>query len=273
MSGTILDAVTFFGAGLVIAALAWRRVGGAGGRWRKPNRRGRHLPLSLGWALAWGLTPLLAVVWIQIDLQGTRTSQLGELMAAAIVFLAGLADDVFGGDVRGLRGHLRVLLAGRMTTGSVKVAVAVLAASLTVVWTPREHLWANLLAVIAIAGCANVWNGLDVAPGRALKAFLFVGVVLLVVDLRAFLLVCLGSATAVLVPDLRERGMLGDSGANLIGFLAGAEIVRRLPEVWLIPGALIVIGLNVLAETVTFSRAIAAVPPLRWLDGLGRVPD
>jgi hypothetical protein len=43
--------------------------------------------------------------------------------------------------------------------------------------------------------------------------------------------------------------------------------------VWLIPAVLIVIGLNVLAETVTFSRTIEAIPPLRWFDGLGRLPD
>jgi hypothetical protein len=75
------------------------------------------------------------------------------------------------------------------------------------------------------------------------------------------------------VPDLRERGMLGDSGANLLGFLAGVEIVRRLPEPWLIPATLIVVGLNVLAETITFSGTIEGVPPLRWLDRLGRLPD
>jgi hypothetical protein len=100
-----------------------------------------------------------------------------------------------------------------------------------------------------------------------------VALVLLVVDLRAFLLVCTGAAAAILGPDLRERGMLGDSGANLLGFLAGAEIVRRLPEVWLIPAALVVIGLNVLAETVTFTRTIDAIPPLRWFDRLGRLPQ
>jgi hypothetical protein len=105
------------------------------------------------------------------------------------------------------------------------------------------------------------------------KASLVVALVLLVVDLKAFLLVCTGAATALLVPDLRERGMLGDSGANLLGFLAGAEIVRRLPEIWLIPAVLVVIGLNVLAETVTFSRTIEAIPPLRWFDRLGRLSD
>jgi UDP-GlcNAc:undecaprenyl-phosphate/decaprenyl-phosphate GlcNAc-1-phosphate transferase len=270
---TVLDGVLAFGGGLALAALAWHVVQRAGPRWRKENRRGRLLPVALGWAFAIGSVGLVAVIWGQVDRIGLRASQTGEVMGAAIVFFTGVVDDGYGGSVRGLRGHLRALLSGQVTTGGLKLAAAVLAGGITVAWTPRDHLWANLLALVAIAGCTNIWNGLDVAPGRALKGFLVVALVLLVVDLKAFLLVCAGAATAVLVPDLRERGMLGDSGATLLGFLAGAEIVRRLPEPWLIPAALIVIGLNVLAETITFSRTIETIPPLRWFDLLGRLPD
>jgi hypothetical protein len=229
--------------------------------------------VSLGWALAFGVAATAYPVWAQVDELGFRGSQAGELLGAAIVFLAGVIDDGFGGGDRGLRGHLRAVLDGRVTTGVLKLAAAVLAAAVTVAWTPREHLWANLLALVAIAGCTNVWNGLDVAPGRATKGFLVVAVVLLLVDVRAFLLICTGAASAVLVPDLRERAMLGDSGANLLGFLAGAEIVRRLPEIWLLAAVAIVVGLNILAETVTFTRTIEAIPPLRWFDRLGRLPE
>jgi UDP-GlcNAc:undecaprenyl-phosphate/decaprenyl-phosphate GlcNAc-1-phosphate transferase len=270
---TMLGRVLAFGAGFVLAALAWHLVRRVGPRWRKENRRGRPLPATLGWALAAGLLTLVAVVWDQVDEIGLRGSQTGEVIGAAVVFAAGVLDDRYGGAVRGLRGHLRALLSGHITTGGLKLGAAVLAATITVAWTPRDRLWANVFALIAVAGCTNIWNGLDVAPGRALKGFLVVAIVLLAVDLKAFLLVCTGAATAVLIPDLRERGMLGDSGANLLGFLAGAEIVRRLPQVWLIPAVLIVIGLNVLAETVTFSRTIEAIPPLRWFDRLGRLPD
>lgn len=262
-----------FSLGLVVAAIGLVVFRPSSARWWKTNRRGISVPVSLGWALALGVAATGSAVWVQVDELGIRDSQAGELIAAAIVFLAGVVDDGFGGDVRGLRGHLRALLVGRLTTGGIKLAAAVLAAGITVAWTPREHLWANLVALIAIAGCTNVWNGLDVAPGRATKGFLVVAAALLLVDVRAFLLICAGAATAVLVPDLRERGMLGDSGANLLGFLAGAEIVRRLPEVWLIPAVAIVVGLNVLAETVTFTRTIDAIPPLRWFDRLGRLPE
>lgn len=273
MTALELDGAVAFGAGFAVAALAWHLVQRAGRRWRKENRRGRLLPATLGWALAIGCVGLLAVIWQQVDRIGLRASQTGEVLGATIVFLAGVGDDGYGGSVRGLRGHLGALLSGHLTTGGLKLAAAVLGAAITVAWTPRDHLWANLFALIAIAGCTNIWNGLDVAPGRALKGFLVVALALLVVDVKAFLLVCTGAATAVLIPDLRERGMLGDSGANLLGFLAGAEIVRRLPEVWLIPAALIVIGLNVLAETLTFTRTIEAIPPFRWFDRLGRLPD
>jgi UDP-GlcNAc:undecaprenyl-phosphate/decaprenyl-phosphate GlcNAc-1-phosphate transferase len=267
------EAGAWFAWGLGLAALGWFAARRAGSRWRKLNRREREMPATLGWAIALAVAGIALVVVRQVQVVGLRDSQAGELLAAAIVFLAGVIDDGFGGTVRGLRGHLRALLRGQLTTGGVKLAAAVLAAAITVAWTPREHLWANLLALVAIAGCTNVWNGLDVAPGRALKGFLVVAIVLLVVDVRAFLLVCTGAAAAALVPDLRERGMLGDSGANLLGFLAGAEIVRRLPEVWLIPAVLVVIGLNVLAETVTFTRMIDAIAPLRWIDRLGRLPE
>lgn len=268
-----LDGVLAFGAGALLGVVGWRLVRRPGPRWWKENRRGRLVTVTLGWALAVGMAGLISVIWDQIVEIGLRESQAGELLGAAIVFAAGVVDDGYGGSVRGLRGHLRALLSGHVTTGGVKLAAAVLAAAIVVAWTPRSHLWADLLALIAIAGCTNIWNGLDVAPGRALKGFLVVALVLLAVDLRAFLLVCTGAATAALIPDLRERGMLGDSGANLLGFLAGAEIVRRLPEVWLVPATLIVIGLNVLAETVTFTRTIDAIAPLRWFDRLGRIPE
>jgi hypothetical protein len=262
-----------FAAGAALAAIAWLAARRAGWRWWKSNRRGTDVPASLGWAVAVGGGASVAVVWSQVDAIGLRDSQAGELLGAAIVFLAGVVDDGFGGETRGLRGHLRALAGGRVTTGVLKLAAAVLASAIAVAWTPREHVWGNVAALIAIAGCTNVWNGLDVAPGRASKGFLVVALTLLAVDLRSFLLAWTGASAAVLWPDLRERGMLGDSGANLLGFLAGAEIVRRLPEPWLPVAAAVVVGLNLLAETVTFSRTIEAIPPLRWFDRLGRLPE
>ena len=78
-----LDGILAFGAGFVIAAVAWHLVRRAGPRWRKENRRGRVLPVTLGWAFATGLLSLVAVVWAQANDIGFRGSQSGELLGAA----------------------------------------------------------------------------------------------------------------------------------------------------------------------------------------------
>ena len=73
--------------------------------------------------------------------------------------------------------------------------------------------------------------------------------------------------------DLRERAMLGDAGSNLLGFAAGVHVVLTAPGWMLAPIAVAAIALNIVAETVTLSRVIDGVPPLRWLDRLGRSQD
>ena len=70
--------------------------------------------------------------------------------------------------------------------------------------------------------------------------------------------------------DLRETAMLGDSGSNLLGFAAGIGLYVVLPDPWVAVAAGVAVVLNVVAETVSFSRVIERTPPLRWVDALGR---
>jgi UDP-GlcNAc:undecaprenyl-phosphate/decaprenyl-phosphate GlcNAc-1-phosphate transferase len=73
--------------------------------------------------------------------------------------------------------------------------------------------------------------------------------------------------------DLRETAMLGDAGATLLGFAAGLALYLLLPDWGVAAAALLCVGLNLVADTFGFSRAIDAAPPLDWLDRLGRRPD
>jgi UDP-GlcNAc:undecaprenyl-phosphate/decaprenyl-phosphate GlcNAc-1-phosphate transferase len=127
---------------------------------------------------------------------------------------------------------------------------------------------------VLVAACTNLWNALDVVPGRSLKW----GIVLLILSLpRAWLGgggevqgAALGAALAVLPFDLLERGMLGDAGSNPLGFLVGVALAAVLPTPGLVVAAVVAVALQVAAETVTISRLIEATPPLRWFDALGR---
>jgi hypothetical protein len=135
----------------------------------------------------------------------------------------------------------------------------------------------GVLVAVTVAGSANLWNGLDVAPGRAGKAFLLAAPPLVALagpgPGTVILAAALGAAAVVLLPDLREAAMLGDVGANLLGFAVGAALAEVLSLAWLALATGTVVALNLLAETLTLSRAISAVPPFRWADRLGRLPS
>ncbi len=243
------------------------------GRLEAENHRGRRIPRIL-WALvdlgAVGATALAELA------RGAGAEAWGGLAGLLLVSAAGLVVDLAPPGPRGLRGHLRALLAGRMTTGALKVLVAVGASVVVVALQDPRAGWARLAGVVLLAACANLWNGLDVAPGRALKAFLPVGAAFaLAGPLGAFpagVGVLVGALVA-LGPDVREHAMLGDAGSNALGFAAGLCLYLLLPDGWVAAAAALAVGLNLLAETVTLSRAIAAVPPLRFLDQLGRLPN
>ena len=130
---------------------------------------------------------------------------------------------------------------------------------------------------LLVASATNLWNALDVRPGRSVKwgIVVLVPVFALTRD-TGFGLVAgaaLGGALGILPFDLLERAMLGDAGSNPLGLMAGAGLALVLPTASVIVAAVMVIILQVAAETVTISRVINAVPPLRWFDRLGRRPD
>jgi hypothetical protein len=203
--------------------------------------------------------------------------------AASGALLAGRIDDVWGsGAARGLRGHAEALRRGRLTTGSAKVVLLAGAGALTAL---SARPYTNSLASPALmsaadtatlAGCvalgANLVNLFDLRPGRALKVVLAAGLPRAATGSAggAVLAGVASAAMACLPVDLAERAMLGDAGANPAGALTGLGLAlsagpqgRRR-----ILGGLL--ALTLASEAVSFSRILQSVPPLRWLDELGR---
>ncbi len=237
------------------------------------NYRGVRVPRTLG---------LVLVVFAAVGTAGYAAVRdagapgWGALAGCSLVFSAGLIDDLAPPGPRGLRNHLRALAAGRMSTGILKVVVATGTAAVVVALEPARPAAVELAGIVLIAGSANVWNGLDVRPGRALKAFVppaFAFLLAADLALAPAILGLLVGALAALPLDLDERAMLGDGGANLLGFAAGLGLYLALPDPGAYAAAAAAVALNVLAESVSLSRVIDAVPPLRWLDRLGRRPE
>ncbi len=196
-----------------------------------------------------------------------------------VAFL-GLLDDALGrGSAedthRGWRGHAAAVLGGRFSTGAIKAAGALALAAYAASGRGLEGFdYVADLALLLLA--TNLFNLLDLRPARAEKVFL---------ALLAGL--CIGSATLdpieltgvflgpVLVVGyftVRERAMLGDTGSNLIGALAGIALLETLSEDGRLIALAVVGALTVFGEFRSISATIDASAPLRWLDRLGRPP-
>ena len=241
---------------------------------QRENHRGASLPTAAGVCLVATVVAVLAVHAV-VDPSDGGARALVLVAVGAFGFL-GLVDDVLGdaGD-RGLRGHVRAALAGRLTTGFVKLAGGaavgvVLAAAIGDGSVPRTIVDGALIAL-----AANLGNLFDRAPGRTIKWGLLAYVPLAVVAgdgaAGAAVAVVAGAAAGLLPGDLRERFMLGDAGANALGGALGVGAVLALAASTRTVVAIVLLGLNLLSEVVSFSRVIQATPPLRVLDRLGRL--
>ncbi|WP_246465218.1 hypothetical protein [Ruania alkalisoli] len=256
-----------------------------GGRWERTNFRGRRVHLRGGLAAGLGSVVAAAVATVP----GRPGETAGAVLATTAGGVFGLLDDLdpTPAATRGLRGHLRALAGGRVTTGAAKLlgisSCAVGAAALLTDGgrrgatrsVPLPVRMADVLASGAlIAGTANLINLFDLRPGRALKvATLLTASMLTQPGTTGDLAAAAGGVAAASLPsDLGERTMLGDTGANALGALLGsAAAAHPRPEVrFAALGAVVMLILA--SEKVSFSAAIAKTPVLRAIDGWGRQP-
>ena len=194
------------------------------------------------------------------------------------VALLGLLDDSLGragetGSPRGWRGHARAVLAGRFSTGAIKAVGAFALAAYAVSGRGRENL--DYLADLALLLLTtNLFNLLDLRPGRVEKVYFLLTLGLCVGGWTAepleLLGIFIGPVAVGAWLTLRERAMLGDTGSNLIGALAGVSMLETLGD----PARLIALGivvvLNLYGEFRSITAFVDRVPLLRHLDSLGR---
>lgn len=282
--------------------LAWLLLPAAVGVLERPgltraNYRGQ--PLTRGAGLAVLLASLAAAAIPGLPGLIGRTPvpgapEVGDLyvflFGATLVGVVGLLDDVAGdGTARGLSGHLRRLGSGRVTTGLLKLLFIALA-SITVGAVAARlgagvnlylgPYWPGLVATVnavAIAGTANLMNLLDTRPGRSIKVFLALGLLYFVLARSPghgyFLAAPLGAALAVLPAELGERAMLGDVGANFLGFALGAAVAFDLSTTPKLVFAVAIVLANLAAERVSLGRLIETNAVTGFLDRLGRRPE
>jgi hypothetical protein len=247
----------------------------------RENYRGALLAFPLGAVLATAALVALAPLAFLDDRAGLELidPQLRRWIpyVLGVVFL-GFLDDALGGGAagsapRGWRGHARAVREGRLSTGAIK-AIGALALAAYVVSGRGLESWRYLADVALLILATNAFNLLDLRPGRAEKGLVLVGLALCVGAWTLGPIELLGIfAGPVLVGawlTLRERAMLGDTGSNLLGAIAGVWLLTTLGGTGRLIALALVAALTVYGELRSISRTIDSVPPLRWLDSLGR---
>ena len=244
----------------------------------RANYRGESVPLAGGIPIA--ATLLIGFCLLQILWSVTDRSYFGAnavqtvymaVFVVLVVTLFGLLDDAVGtAAAKGLRGHLRALKSGQLTTGLIKLAAGAVAGLIAASQAEDSVLWI-VVGAVCIAAWANVGNLFDLGPGRCIKVCWPISATLTLVFLDSLvpLALVLGAVLGVLGSDLKEKVMLGDTGANPLGALVGVCFLATGNHAVVVGGCLVGIALNLAAEKVSFSRIIVSNSLLLRLDSLG----
>lgn len=263
----------------------WVQPGGRE-RWIRLNHQQRPVSLLEGPAVAAGL------------LTGAQIGSSWRTRGAATVAIAGAAAAGYLDDhdisplespdaivvdaepePKGLKGHISAFRRGRVTTGAIKIAAITGASAVAAAVLPwkgkgaASALSGKAVDVALIAGSANLFNLLDLRPGRALKVAGAVSVPLLVTRSSSLAATTLGTSIAALPDDLDGKDMLGDTGSNAVGAAVGVAMAAGLPRPVKAVAAAGIIALTIASEKVSFSQVIENNPLLRELDEWGRGPS
>jgi UDP-GlcNAc:undecaprenyl-phosphate/decaprenyl-phosphate GlcNAc-1-phosphate transferase len=253
----------------------------------RQNYRGVVLPAAAGILIAVVAALTVGPLAALDELAGFDT--LAPEVGAALVYVVGVAmlglvDDLLGGrrpagaaadpgDPRGLRGHVRAAARGDFSTGLIK-ALGALGLALYVLSGDGRSAGEYLVGVGVLVLSTNLFNLLDLRPGRAGKAFVVLGAVLTLGSWDAYALQALGlfiGPALVLLPyDLRERAMLGDAGSNVLGAVAGLWLVLALGPTGEAVALAVLAVLTLYGEFRSISAMVDRNPLMRRLDSIGR---
>jgi len=247
----------------------------------RPNYRGASLAFPLGAILATAALAALAPLAFLDDrgdldlLDPDLRRWLPYLLGVA--FLGFLDDSLGRGDgeatPRGWRGHAAALRDGRLSTGAIK-AIGALALAAYVVSGRGLESWRYLADVALLILATNAFNLLDLRPGRTEKGLALLGAGLCLGAWTFAPLELLGIFAGPVAVGawftLRERAMLGDTGANLVGAIGGVWLLTTLGGSGRLIALAAVVAFTVFGELRSISKAIESFPPTRWLDSLGR---
>lgn len=238
----------------------------------KKNFNGESIPVGMGLVFL-PVIIINSVGLIVLKIENGVILGLLFAMGCLAMGFSGLLDDLLGNrNVTGLKGHLTMVLKGKLTTGGFKAIFGGMVAffiSMIISHGSVDFIINGLI----IALFTNFINLLDLRPGRALKGFILSGVTLAVGPIaeafRILLFGLLGASLAYLPYDLKAKSMMGDVGSNVLGISLGIACASASDPVRI--GALLfLILLHLYTEKYSLTETIQNNWVLKYLDEIGR---
>ena len=189
------------------------------------------------------------------------------------MFFAGALDDLIGNrNVSGLKGHFKSLFKGELTTGGFKALFGGFV-GLVVSVCISSSIVDIIVNTLIIALSTNLMNLFDLRPGRAIKAYLVIMIpiyITLTGYTKVFPLLILPNVLAYFHTDLKARGMMGDTGSNVLGISIGVLMALgygiKVRLAWLV----FLILMHLITEKFSLTKIIEKNRVLKFIDNLGR---
>ena len=189
------------------------------------------------------------------------------------MFFAGALDDLIGNrNVSGLKGHFKSLFKGELTTGGFKALFGGFV-GLVVSVCISSSIVDIIVNTLIIALSTNLMNLFDLRPGRAIKAYLVIMIpiyITLTGYTKVLPLLILPNVLAYFNTDLKARGMMGDTGSNVLGISIGVLMALgygiKVRLAWLV----FLILMHLITEKFSLTKIIEKNRVLKFIDNLGR---
>jgi hypothetical protein len=185
-------------------------------------------------------------------------------------------------EAKGFRGHFGTLWKEkRMTSGMWKAWGGGSTAAAVALALGTSGLWGGLIAACLLAIAPNVLNLFDLRPARAIKVFWLLLATAVVAGVYtaglsgAFLhgiwqLPVVMATCLLFRHDAGGRVMLGDTGANALGYCVGYAFVAGTPLSVQTAVLAMFVGLHIWAEFFSLSKLIERFGWLERIDRWGR---
>lgn len=233
----------------------------------KQNYKKKLIPYSGGTVIFLGIVISYVIIYAANKISYFK--MIFFIFALSGIYAVGMADDVFGDrNIKGIKNNLASILYKRFSMGIAKVVIIV-GISCYIYYFFNEEYW--FLKGILTALITNFFNLLDLRPGRCIKFYFVLWIALFYANLRwtgqlyniSFLVLA-----AYYYFDAFGYSMLGDSGANLIGFILGIILSEAISNnvIMIILLIILLTQLQLLFDRFSFTDIISKFYILDYFD-------